>query len=83
MTPDPVVITGEICGTACFLTAVAALWSLFWKRLRVSKLSAAQQDADRKPPPPEDTEPEAVVPAATIVPGFDASGDKHVRAVGA
>jgi hypothetical protein len=65
MTPDPVVITGEICGTACFLAALGAFWSLLWKRLRMTKLSAAQQDADRKQPvPPEDTEPEAVVPAA-------------------
>ena len=76
MTPDPVVITGEICGTACFLAALGAFWSLLWKRLRMTKLTAAQQDADRKQPePPEDTEP-ADVPTAEILPGFGASGDK-------
>ena len=84
MTPDPVVITGEICGTILSLALIVTAFVLLMKRLKLTKLSAAQQDADRKQPvPPEDSEPEAVVPAATIVPGFDASGDKHVRAVGA
>ena len=79
MVPDPVVITGEICGTVCFLAALGAFWSLLWKRLRMSKLSAAQQDADRKPP--KGAEP-ADVPAAEILPGFSADGQDHIRAVG-
>jgi hypothetical protein len=65
MTPDPVVITGEICGTILGLALIVTAFVLLMKRLKLSKLSAAQQDADRKQPvPPEDTEPEAVVPAA-------------------
>ena len=65
MTPDPVVITGEICGTILGLALIVAAFVLLMKRLKLTKLSAAQQDADRRQPvPPEDSEPEAVVPAA-------------------
>ena len=65
MTPDPVVITGEICGTILGLALIITAFVLLMKRLKLTKLSAAQQDADRRQPvPPEDSEPEAVVPAA-------------------
>ena len=64
MTPDPVVITGEICGTILGLALIATAFILLMKRLKLTKLTAAQQDADRKPVPPEGTEPEAAVPAA-------------------
>ena len=64
MVPEAPVITGELCGTACFLAVVATGFVLFLKRLKLSKLSAAQQDAGRKPPP--DTEPETAVPAGDI-----------------
>ena len=79
MVPDPVVITGEICGTILGLALIAACFVLLMKRLRLTKLSAAQQDADRKPP--KGAEP-ADVPAAEILPGFSADGQDHIRAVG-
>jgi hypothetical protein len=67
MTPDPVVITGEICGTILGLALIVAAFVLLMKRLKLTKLSAAQQDADRKqpePPEPDGAEPTDLVPAA-------------------